>query len=222
MTRTLEPPATSVETHDAQASLGETLLTVARQLTSETVTLREVLALLGEQGMLVFCAFLVLPFLIPVSIPGVSTVFGAVIILLGIAITLNRLPWLPERLMHRPINVEKLVPVLERGAKFVSRFDRLTHPRLTWLTATGLLNRAHGAALTFSAVLLIFPLGLIPFSNTLPALAILFLALGMLQRDGLFITGGYLMMLVTIVYFGVLFVGAIAAGQGISHLLGGG
>lgn len=210
-----------VEFGDSQTSLGQTLLNVSGKLQGESVTLREVLGLLGEQGLLVFCAFLTLPFLIPVSIPGVSTVFGAVIILLGIGITFNRLPWLPSRLMERPLSVANLVPTLESGAKFVSRFDRLSHPRLTGLTSTAILNRAHGLALLFSGVLLIMPFGFIPFSNTLPALSILFFAIGMLQRDGWFIIAGYVMMVVTLVYFSALFVGAIAAGQSLGALLSG-
>jgi len=211
----------TVEFQDSKDSLGNTLIEVASRLQGETVTLRQVLALLGEQGLLVFCAFLTLPFLIPVSIPGISTVFGAVIVLLGIGITLNRVPWLPKRLMHRPFHVSKLVPVLHGGAKFVARFDRLTHPRLQYLTATAGINQAHGFALTAGAVLLVFPFGFIPLSNTLPALAILFLALGTLQRDGWFVVAGYALLIVTLIYFALLVLGAIAGGQALGNLLGG-
>ena len=66
------------------------------------------------------------------------------------------------------------------------------------------------------------PLGLVPFSNFFPAVAILFLAIGMLQRDGLFITLGYLLFIVTFVYFGALFAAAVLAGQGIMSLLSSG
>ncbi|MBK8136190.1 MAG: exopolysaccharide biosynthesis protein [Chloroflexi bacterium] len=211
----------TVAFHDSEESLSATLIDVAASLHGDAVTLREILMLLGEQGLLVFCVFLTLPFLIPISIPGVSTVFGAVIILLGVGITLNRVPWLPARLMHRPFHVSRLVPLLHGGANFVKRFDRLTHPRLSYLTGTALVNRVHGFALTFGAFLLIFPFGFIPLSNTLPALAILFLALGILQRDGWFIAGGYAMLLVTMVYFGVLILGALAGGQALGSLLSG-
>ena len=66
--------------------------------------------------------------------------------------------------------------------------------------------------------LLIFPLGLIPFSNTLPAWGILLLAAGLLQRDGLLILLGYLFLLGTIIYFGALAWAALATGQGIMSL----
>jgi len=48
------------------------------------------------------------------------------------------------------------------------------------------------------------PFGLIPFSNTFPAVAILFLAIGLLQRDGVCILLGHISNVVTIIYFGVL------------------
>lgn len=211
----------SVEFKDTTQSLSHALTDTANGFTGETVTLREVLEKLGEHGLLAFCAFLALPFLIPVSIPGVSTVFGVVIILLGIGVTLNRVPWLPARLMNRPMQVAQLKPTLENGAKFVARFDRFIRPRLLNLTSSAALNRLHGLALTFSGVLLIFPLGLIPFSNTLPALAILFLSLGIVQRDGWFIVFGYAMMILTVIYFAVLAIGVIIAGQGLGSLIGG-
>ena len=47
---------------------------------------------MGESGLLLLCALLSLPFLFPVSIPGVSTVFGAGIVLISAAITFNRQP----------------------------------------------------------------------------------------------------------------------------------
>jgi hypothetical protein len=45
---------------------------------------------------------------------------------------------------------------------------------------------------------------LIPLSNTLPGLALLLLAVGILQRDGVCILLGHVMNVVTMVYFAVL------------------
>jgi len=82
------------------------------------------------------------------------------------------------------------------------------------------LGIVHGLALVLAGVLLMFPLGLVPFSNTLPAVAILFLSLGMLERDGLLIVAGYLMNVATIFYFGALAIGAVLAGQGMLSPIG--
>jgi hypothetical protein len=168
---------------------------------------------MGESGLLLLCAFLSLPFLFPVSIPGVSTVFGAGIVLISAAITLNRLPWLPQKVADRRLESGKLRPVLERGVKFLRKFDRFFKPRMTGLTSGAVMNRVNGLVLMGAGVLLMAPLGLIPFSNTLPGVAILLLAAGISQRDGLVVLAGYGMVVMTIVYFAGLALLAYSAGQ---------
>jgi len=210
----------SIQLRDTDAPLSQTLLNTLENIDGDTVTLRRLFEMIGEQGLLLLCMLLSLPFLFPVSIPGVSTVFGTGVILIGIAITLNRLPWLPSFLADRQLSNEKLMPVLQRGAKFVARFDTVIKPRVKALTNNAMMNRVNGLMMVFAGLLLIVPLGLIPFSNTLPAVAIILLAIGMLQRDGVFVLGGYLMIAATVIYFGALAIAAIAAGQGLASLLG--
>jgi hypothetical protein len=207
---------------DTDVSLGTLLSETAESVRGKTISLRELLEQIGEQGLLLFCIILTLPFMLPVSIPGVSTVFGAVIILVGIGVTLNRIPWLPERLMSRTIEGEQLIPVLDKGVEIFGKVERFLRPRATRLSEGAFMNTLNGLVLTFAAVLLIFPFGLIPFSNTLPALAILLLSVGIAERDGYFIIAGYLMVLATVIYFGALFYGAIMAGGAITSLFGGG
>jgi hypothetical protein len=62
-------------------------------------------------------------------------------------------------------------------------------------------------SLILGAVLLMAPFGLIPFSNTLPAIALLFFAIGLLQRDGVCILLGHLANVATILYFTLLIAG---------------
>jgi hypothetical protein len=208
----------SIEFRDTSTSLSGTLRKLISGIQGQSVTLRELMDAVGEQGLLLICAVASLPFLLPVSIPGVSTVFGAAIILISLAITANRLPWLPKSILDRKLDSRKLVPALEKGAKIVSRLDVFLKPRLTGVTSGRLVNRINGLAITLAGVLLMFPLGLIPFSNTLPGIAILLLSAGMIQRDGLVVLGGYVFNLITIVYFGVLAFFAFSAGQGIASL----
>jgi hypothetical protein len=55
------------------------------------------------------------------------------------------------------------------------------------------------------------PFGFIPFSNTAPAVALLFLAIGSVQRDGLCILIGHCAILITVAYFVVLLAGGSLA-----------
>lgn len=206
--------------NDTSRKLSAELIQVAESMPPGTVTLRELLKLIGEQGMLLVCAFLSLPFLIPVSIPGVSTVFGLAIILISVGVTLNRVPWLPRQILDRPLSTAALKQAFEKGARIVARFEQFIRPRLLVLTKSAAANFIHGLALVVAGVLLMFPLGLVPFSNTLPGIAILFLSLGLVERDGIFIAAGYIMNVATIIYFGVLAIGALKAGEGLLGLIG--
>lgn len=183
--------------------LSHLLTSIIDDIQGETITLRELLERCGREGMLMVCAIACLPFLIPVSIPGVSTVFGAGIVLLACALFLNRLPWLPQRIQDKALDAQKLKPVLHKGAAWVAKIDRWLQPRWPALT-TGPMQRFNSAVLVFGGLLLMAPLGLIPFSNTVPAVGILLLTVGMMQRDGLFVLLGYLGHILTVVYFGVL------------------
>ena len=198
----------------ASGTIGYILL----QVKSETISVRELMTMMGEHGLLMLCALMTLPFVFPVSIPGVSTVFGAAILLIGVAVTLNTLPWLPAFVADKRLDWHKLQPVLQRGVRFLKKVDGYLKPhRLAVLSQGAVMNRLNGCALIFAAIMLMMPLGLVPFSNTLPAVAILFLAVGMSQRDGAVVAAGYVMNVATVIYFGFL---AWAAWKGGTSLIG--
>jgi hypothetical protein len=204
---------TTIGFTDTDKSTSAVLEDVIRSMDAEHVTLRQILEKMGESGLLLLCGLLSLPFLVPVSIPGVSTVFGAGIVLIGIAVTFNRFPWLPSKLADRKLERSKLVPVLERGLTILRKVDRYVRPRLLGLTTGGLVNRVNGLVLTFAGVLLMMPLSFIPFSNTLPGVAILLLSTGISQRDGGVVLAGHLLVVLTILYFAGLAWAAYAAGN---------
>jgi hypothetical protein len=190
-------------------SLKGKLKAISLDLPHDKVTLEEIRDLLGQDGLLLLTAFLTIIFLIPVSIPGVSTVFGVAILLIGISRLFNRRLWLPKRFLKQQLPAEKLSVGLNRGVIWFDRLERLSRPyRLKWLTGNGFMGALNNCALIIGAGLLMAPFGLIPFSNTLPALAILFLTIGLLRRDGICILLGYLGNLTTIVYFMLLIAGS--------------
>jgi hypothetical protein len=192
-------------------------------LPSGVVTLAVIRDLVGQEGLLVLTAFLTLVFLVPVSIPGVSTVFGAAILLIGISRLLNRKLWLPKRIAERTLPAESVRAALLRGAKWLHSLERVSRPhRLNWLVSERLAPTVNNCALIAGAVLLMAPFGLIPFSNTLPGLALLFLAIGLLQSDGLYVLCGHLLNVVTVVYFAFLILGgAVVVREAWRHLFGG-
>ena len=189
-------------------SMGEKLRLVIGRLPPEGVTLGGILELVGKDSLLLVTGFLTLVFMVPVSIPGVSTVFGTAILLIGISRLFGRNLWLPKSFESRSVATDKLRVALNRALVWFHRLERVSRPhRLEWLTTDGLMGVLNNCALISWAILLMAPFGLVPFSNTLPALSLLFLVIGLLQRDGVYILLGYLANLATMVYFTVLIAG---------------
>lgn len=203
-------------------SLGEKLKVVMSNLPSGGVTLAEIRDLVGQDGLLVLAAFLMIVFMVPVSIPGVSTVFGGAVMLIGISRILGYRLWLPKCIAQRPLPADRLRAALDRGSQWLYSLERISRPRrLNWLVSTPLAQVVNNGALIAGAVLLMAPFGLIPFSNTLPALALLFFSIGLVQQDGLYILYGHLLNLATIAYFAVLILGgSVAVREAFRHLVG--
>lgn len=207
-----------VEFQDTQDSLSMTLRRVGEGLPEGTVSVRYLLSVVGEHSMLLLCIILTIPFLTPIPLPGVSTVFGALVMLIALGIILNRLPWMPRQVLDRPFSSQQLSRVMERGAQIAEKIERFVKPRLSGLTSTTTVNRINGLLLFLGGALLIIPIPFIPLSNMLPGYGILFLSIGMLQRDGVMILLGYLLNVITLVYFAAIAVGVVLAGQSLSVL----
>jgi hypothetical protein len=189
-------------------TLSEKLSIVIRDLPPNEVTLAEIRDLVGQDGLLLLTIFLTLVFMVPVSIPGVSTVFGGAILLIGISRLVGRNLWLPKVLAQRVLPTDRVQTAINKGSIWLRRLERVSRPhRLSRLMSAGLMENLSNVALIIGALLLMAPFGLIPFSNTLPALALLFLAIGLLQRDGLCVLFGHLANIATVIYFTVLMVG---------------
>jgi len=170
-----------------------------------TVSLAQVRDLLGSDGLMLLAGFLTIVFLVPVSVPGVSTVFGAGILLIGVSRLFRLELWLPKRVERRLVATERLRAALRRGLVWFRRLERISRPhRISWAASDAAVRVVNDCGIILGAALLMAPFGLIPFSNTLPAIALLFLVIGSLQRDGLFILLGHGSNLVTIAYFALL------------------
>jgi hypothetical protein len=197
--------------------LGEKIEAIIEKLPPTEVSLVEIMDIVGSDSLMLLTIFLSLVFLVPVSIPGVSTVFGTGILLIGITRLFSRKLWLPERIANRKISAEKLRAGFRRALTWFHRLEKISRPhRLPGLSSGRVMTLINNLSFILAAVLLMAPFGFIPFSNTLPALALIFLAVGMMQKDGGSILLGYLSNLATIIYFGFLIAGG---GYSIAELL---
>jgi len=162
------------------------------------VTLREVIVVLRGRAYNLLMLLLALPFLLPIPVPGLSTVLGAVIAIIAARLTLGQKPWLPARLLDKKLP-RKFFPTVIGGARRFLRFlELMLRPRLLWLTSPRFVQ-LHSFIIFLAAVVLLLPLP--PGTNFPPALCIVLMAVGLLERDGFFILGGYVAGILNGVFF---------------------
>jgi hypothetical protein len=190
--------------------LSEELDLILREFDVETVTLREVVGVLHGRGYVLLVLLLCLPFCTPIPLPGLSTPLGLMIALIGLRLALGQKPWLPARLLDQPLPPATFRKVFAATRRLVLGLEKLLRPRLPWLCATPRREQLHALPLVICAALLLLPLP-VPFSNTIPAWAIIFLCGGLLERDGIFILAGYATALGALAFFAMIAVLGVEA-----------
>lgn len=127
--------------------------------------------------------------------PGGTTLTGAPLLLLSMELAWGRDElWVPrwtERASVRRSTFRKLIGRFQRGLKLT---ERLSRPRLHFLTGwfgQGLI----GVACVFLSIVLVLPVW---GGNLLPAVAVGFFSLGVMQRDGLAVIAGWLLTAATV------------------------
>ncbi len=120
------------------------------------------------------------------GIPGTSAVLGVPLVYLTLQQALGRKPWLPGFIANRSVGRDGLLRVMERAQPWLERGERYLHPRLGWLTRPW-CERLIGLLSIGLALTIMLP---VPFGNMMPALAIIFFSLGLMERDGMWVLLG--------------------------------
>lgn len=145
---------------------------------------------LGDRSHAVVIIILTTPFLF-IPLPGLSTPIGAVLLLFGAAVAVNRRPWLPKRLRARHISHDLLTKIVSACNRVLAVVEKLVKPRLLAITS-GPGHFLTGLSLIAAIVALALPIP-IPYNNAPPAVVILILAFGLLERDGIAVLIGHIL-----------------------------
>jgi len=157
----------------------------------------------GGRGMYLVFILFSLPFVAWVSVPGMSTVLGPIIGLLALRLALRKTPRLPARLGDRQLPLKVRKAIEGGGLKFLRFIERAVRPRRTrWMTWP-IVQLLNALLIVFMAFLLALPLPSPPFigSNALPSYAIILLAMGIMEEDGVIIWIAYFASVVATTYF---------------------
>ncbi|HEV8338217.1 MAG TPA: exopolysaccharide biosynthesis protein [bacterium] len=187
-----EPRPPEVELQPVSAVLDHLLAT------DKDVTVGEIFERVAGRGYGLLMIVLGLPMLIPILPPGASTIVGPLYILLALQLVVGfGRPWLPRWLRRRQLSQRSVERFRRRGIPLVRRLERFSRRRFRVL---------NNPVMTRLAAVVIFSMGLIllspaPLLNTLPALAVMMIGVGLLNDDGIFLMIGIFLGLVVIGVF---------------------
>ncbi|MBF0143944.1 MAG: exopolysaccharide biosynthesis protein [Magnetococcales bacterium] len=161
----------------------------------ERVRLRDIVDVLGDRAygllLLVFAA----PNIIPSPVPGLSGILGVPLVLAAYQLAHGRRhPWFPSWLAERSIASADFRTAVGKVVPWLGRVERFLRPRYRAICRPP-AERFLGAFCLILAVVMALP---IPLGNMLPALAVSLIALGLIEHDGLAITTGIVLGLVSL------------------------
>ena len=184
-------------------SLSGEIEDVVRLASGETVAVRVLIEHLSGRGLALLAFFLVLPFLQPIPLPGLSTPFGIAVALLGVAMALGRPLWLPRRWLDHELHSALVIRIGAAGERVLRQVERFVKPRGRWFQRHRWARPIAGVVIAVSGVELALPLPIL-FTNTLPALTIAATAVGLLEEDAVLAVVGQVLFLVSLVVFGAI------------------
>lgn len=146
----------------------------------ERVTVGEVLDRLDGRAYGLLLLLLAAPNCIP-NIPGISTIFGVMLIAPAIQMIIGRGKlWLPSRMRAWAFQRSHLRAAIHGAVPILKRIERFVQPRWSWAVQPP-FTAYLGLQTLYLAFVLILP---IPFGNFGPGLVVAATALAMLQEDG--------------------------------------
>lgn len=179
------PPETASPPEDL--AISDRLDLLVSEAPGETVSLEWILAQLHERAFGLFLLVLALPCCIP-FLYGIPQIVSLPLMFVSAQIFLGRrAPWLPKSLAARRVSTAGLSDLARRAGPWLRRIEAISLPRLGTLTQPP-VDRLVGLALVLFSASIMVPL---PGTNTVPGFAVVIVAMGLLQRDGvLVILGG--------------------------------
>jgi hypothetical protein len=179
-----EPDSLSEVLDEMSSAVGE------EKAAPPDMTLGELLGAVGRRSygplLLVIGLFAISPATI---VPGMTWLAAALTLVVAgqMALGLKHM-WLPRWTLQAKAPRSMVRLGLQEARGWSGRIDGLLRPRLTFLTQPPFVNVV--ALLCIAAALVTFPLGLIPLAPLAPGLAVVFFGLGMVARDGLWLSLG--------------------------------
>lgn len=180
--------------------LSAILQEIAQDTSRDRISLRDLLTIGRDRAFGALLFIFAVPNAIPTP-PGTSAILGIPLLFLAAQLMVGYPhPWLPKIIADRSMRRQDFAALINKLTPWIAYSERLLKPRWSILAMP---ERLIGFIALCLALILFLP---IPLGNMLPALAICFFALGILERDGIAVLFGYATTILSVVVVsGVLY-----------------
>lgn len=180
------------------------------------LTLHQIRDRLDERAYGLLILLLSIPCLVP-GLYGVPQAVGVIIILIAAQLLIGREePWLPRWVLNLRAKGAWLKAMADFAESKLGWVDRLSRPRLLGF-ATGPGEKLAAGFMILATLTIV-----LPFTNTIPSIALALLSVGLIQRDGLFVIGGALMATAWLTLLGAVATGLLIGADWAARLIPGG
>jgi hypothetical protein len=212
---------TSTDTQTAAAPQDQRLSDSLRQLEhaagGQPISIEQMVKTLADRGNAMMIFILSAPFVV-IPIPGLSTVVGVVVTGLSLGVLLGGSPWLPGFVRRKQVTPDRLKRLVSGTEKTLGKVKRFVKPRMAWAVHPA-MHWLIGLSLLAATFAFALPLP-IPGNNIPPAIALVLLSLGLLERDGLLVLVGHVYTLIMwLIIIACVIIFWQAFGEWIGHVL---
>jgi hypothetical protein len=174
-----------IDSAEGADRLSAILTAIAEAQDKDRISIGDLLEALRHRALGALMFIFAVPTALPMP-PGVSAILGAPLLFLTAQLTLGMRPWLPKFITQRSLSRVDFSRVVATTVPWLAKAESVMRPRLTLLAMRPSVQVVGLIALCMSIVLFL-P---IPLGNMLPSIAICIMALGVLERDGVWILFG--------------------------------
>lgn len=196
-----------VDSAEGADRLSAILTAIAEAQDKDRISIGDLLEALRHRALGALMFIFAVPTALPMP-PGVSAILGAPLLFLTAQLTLGMRPWLPRFITQRSLSRVDFSRVVATTVPWLAKAEGVMRPRLIPLARRPAVQLVGLIALCMSIVLFL-P---IPLGNMLPSIAICIMALGVLERDGVWILFGIGLAVASVIIVWGVFWALIFAG----------
>lgn len=177
------------QTAEPYISLQKNITLLKKQSEKHSLSLKEIIPLFSGKGKILLLIFFCIPFS---QILGLAIPFGFIIAYLGLRYAFLQKSWFPDFLLKKKIPSQILNFILGQILYFIKIIDKFSYPREGWISTKPAIHKINGCLISLVGICLAISLP-IPLSSYIASAAILFIGIGILNDDGIWICIGYIL-----------------------------